>query len=161
MENALLEAQKDVTTLLGKDAAIVDYLKRINGQIKLKEPTEKVLREFGRETNIDDIINFAQIFSYAKRGGGDYIRIIKNAASAIQEKIEVEREIETVIASKKMESRIMYLVPVGIILYLSFSSPDFLKPLYGNVMGNMIMSICLVVYVISIFIGEKIMDIRV
>lgn len=161
MENALKSAEKDIEVLLGEKAEIVRALKIINRRISLNEPTEKVLLDFGRSVGIDDIENFGEIFAFAKRSGGDYAGIMRRTATVLQEKIETSRDIQTVISQKKMEARIMDLVPIGIILYLQVSSPDFLSGLYGSLIGVIVMSVCLVIYVFAVLFSEKLVDLRI
>ena len=93
---------------------------------------EKALSNFGIRSGIEDIINFAEVFSTAKRTGGDIIKIIKTSGSIISDKLEVKRDIITMISAKKFEATIMKVVPVCILSYLSISSPGFLNPLYHN-----------------------------
>ena len=48
---------------------------------------------------------------------------------------ETEREIQVQIASRKMEQKVMNVIPLFILLYLKVTSMDFLNVLYGNVAG--------------------------
>ena len=77
------------------------------------------------------------------------------------EKIDVEREIHTVISAKKMELRIMSVIPFAMIVYLRLSFPEFLSVLYGNVAGIIIMSVCLAIYLVSYEVGKRIVEIEV
>lgn len=160
MENALKSAEKELSSLIGEKAEMMHALRIINRRISINEPVEKILLGFAKNTGIDDIESFSEIFAFAKRSGGDYAGIMKRTASILQDKIETSRDIQTVISQKKMEARIMDLVPIGIILYLQISSPEFLSGLYHNLMGIVVMTVCLVVYILAVFMGEKIVDIR-
>lgn len=53
------------------------------------------------------------------------VKIMKRTAGNIGEKMEVKREIRTMIAGKRMEAVCMMVVPLGILLYLNTLSPDF------------------------------------
>ena len=55
----------------------------------------------------------------------------------------------------------MKIVPAGILCYLTVSSPDFLKPLYHNLFGNLVMSILLVVYAFTCHLIDKITAIEI
>lgn len=161
MENALKSAEKDIVPLLGEKAEMVRSIKIINRRIALNEPAEKVLLDFGRSVGLEDIESFGEIFAFAKRSGGDYAGIMKRTASVLQEKIETSRDIQTVISQKKMEARIMDIVPIGIILYLQVSSPDFLAGLYGSLVGIVVMTGCLAVYIFAVLFSEKLVDLKV
>lgn len=89
------------------------------------------------------------------------MKIFQNTVDKISQKAEVEREIEVLLAAKRMEMKIMDLVPFGILLYVGLTSPEFLDPLYGNWLGAGIMTISLLVYGCAIKIAEKIVAIQV
>ena len=69
--------------------------------------------------------------------------------------------INTIISGKKMEQTVMNIMPFGMIIYLRITSPEFIEPLYGNLFGAAVMSVCLVVYAAAFMLGRKITDIKV
>ena len=69
---------------------------------------------------------FAEIFRYAKRSGGDLMAVIKNTAQIIQQKEEVMSEVDTIISGKKMEQRVMSLIPAVIVIYLKVTAKEFI-----------------------------------
>ncbi len=79
----------------------------------------------------------------------------------IQNRIEVENEINVMISAKKLEQSIMDLVPFIIILYIGVTSKGFFDVLYHNPAGILIMTGCLVVYFAAFLLSEKIIRIRV
>ena len=110
---------------------------------------------------MEDIQSFVNVYAIAKRTGGNLEQVLQNTAIRLRDKMEVMEEIEACLAAKKMEERIMGCMPCGIILYLRLLSPGFLDPLYGNVLGAAVMTVCLAVYVAALRMGEKIVDIEV
>lgn len=80
---------------------------------------------------------------------------------SITEKIEVKREIGVLIAAKKFEQKIMNVIPIFMILYISLSSEGFLDVMYESLLGRVIMTICLTAYVFSFYLGKKIIEIEV
>ena len=87
--------------------------------------------------------------------------MIQTSARMLGDKIDVKKEIEATLAAKKAEQMIMSLMPAGIILYLQLTSPGFLEVLYGNAFGVCAMSACLGIYVLSYWMGRRIVDIQV
>lgn len=73
----------------------------------------------------------------------------------------MEREIETIINSKKYEQRIMDIVPLIMILYVNFTSGNMMSVMYNTLIGKLIMTICLLLYTVAFIIGEKITNISV
>lgn len=161
MENAWKEAEREFVSLYGGDAPMAEELHRMNQSVGLNVPPEQVLEDFARRTEVEDIRNFSEVFSYAKKSGGDMVRIIGTTTYHIRAKLEVAKELEIMVASKKLEQNIMNVVPVFILAYLRFSSPGYLDPLYGNLVGAAFMSACLAVYAVAFYLSEKIMKIQV
>lgn len=83
-------------------------------------------------------------------------KVFWDSTERIAEGIEVKREINTVIAAKRLEQNIMSLVPCGILLYMGMGMPEFLSPLYGNLTGVAVMSGCLGLYAGAYLLGQKI-----
>ena len=160
-ENAFEEAWKDLKLLYKEDALIMREFSYIINQIRMNITVEKALNEFAERTGVEDILNFAEIFSTAKRSGGDLIKVIRSTANAISDKVEVKREIITMVTAKKYEADIMKIIPLGIIFYLQFFSPGFLDPLYHNILGRMVMSILLIAYLCAYYLADKIVAIEV
>lgn len=160
-ENAFYEAWKDLKLLYKEESLIMQELSYIINQIKLNVTVEKALSDFARRTRTEDITNFAEIFTTAKRTGGNLIKIIHTTAKSISEKIEVKREIITLITAKKYEADIMKYIPPVIIIYLNYSSPGYLDSLYHNILGIFVMSILLAIYLVAFTLADKIVDINI
>ena len=133
----------------------------MNRQVGLNTPLEKLLTDFAFRSGLEDVQSFSQVFQFAKRGGGDLTAIIHSTSMRIGDKVELEREIRTAMSAKKMEQKIMSGMPLFILLYIGFSSPGFLEPLYGNPLGVLVMTICLGAYGGSILLARKIVNIQI
>jgi len=161
VEHAFEQAIKDLKRIYPKGAMIIDEFGCIINRIRMNEPAEKALYDFGRRSHVEDIISFSEVFATAKRTGGDLTQIIRTTAGIISSKLEIKREIATQIAAKKFEANIMKIVPAGILLYLSATSSGFLEPLYHNIFGVLIMSVLLTVYILSCRFIDKITTIEI
>jgi len=159
-EHAFIEAIKDLKRMYPDGAMIIKELTYVVNQIQMNITVEKALYDFGERSGVEDIISFAEVFTTAKRTGGDIVQIIKSTSSIISDRLEVKREIITLVAAKKVEATIMKIVPVGILCYLTVSSPGFLNPLYHNLFGISIMTILLGIYLFTYRIIDNIIAIE-
>ncbi len=146
IENAFREAYRDVTVMFGKDSNISKELFHITKGLENNVLLESLLFDLAKRSCIDNILDFAEIFQTAKRSGGDMNNIIQSCVLTICDKIEVKKEIQTLLCAKQLEQKIMNLVPILIILYIQVTSPGFFDPLYHNIIGIVIMSICAILY---------------
>lgn len=161
IENAFREAYAELTLLHGGDALIVREFDYMLKQMKVSRTVEEVVEEFAVRSGLEDIQNFSQVFSMANRSGGKLTSIMDAAAETIGQKIEVEREISTMIQGKKLEQRIMSVVPIAMIAYLRLGNSGFMRVLYESIAGRAVMTGCLIGYLGALWMGEKIMEIKI
>jgi tight adherence protein B len=160
IENSFWEAQEELKHLYGM-CPIVKEFQTIVYRLKRNENIEDILEDFALRSEAEDIQYFAAVFRYAKRCGGDLIGIIRQTAQTISEKSETINEIQTVISGKKMEQKVMGVIPFCIIGYLRLTSYEFIAPLYGNVLGVVVMTVCLAVYVLADYLAKRIVNIEI
>ena len=161
VENAIREAGKDISPVYSEETRIRKEFERMERQMDMNMSAEEVLKGFAERTGQEDIENFVNVFAAAKKSGGDSIAVIRDAVKIISGKIDTEKEIQTMIASKKMEFDIMCAVPFAIILYMKLTFGEFLNVLYGNMAGAAIMSLCIFVYMSAYVYGRKIIRLEV
>ena len=161
VENAVCEAQKELLLIYPEQARISKELQLMVRQMRFQMPVEQVFTEFADRMEIEDVSNFVDVFISAKRSGGNMVSIIQNTVKQISDKIDVRREIETILAAKKYEFKIMAIIPYAIIGYMTFSFPEFMDNLYGNLLGIGVMTLCLISYLAAYYMGLKIITIDI
>lgn len=161
MENAWIEVEKETAILYGKEVLFYQYVKEINRLVALNNPVERCVLEFAKKTELEEILQFAEIFAYGKRSGGNWKKIIGNVVQKLGEMVEAEQEIALMVAEKKLEQQVMNIIPLGMLAFLQISSWDYMSVMYHNPMGVLCMTIILVAYGLSMFLAERIMQIRI
>ena len=161
MENAWREVEKEILLLYGKESVFYMEVKNMNASVSLNIPIEKLFLDFAYRSELEDAINFAELFHYGKRFGANWKHLIDAVVSHMGEKYEGRKEIEVMVAEKKMEQRIMNILPLGILLFLQVSAWDYMSVLFHNWLGVICMTVCLTAYIVSIIISEKILQIRI
>lgn len=161
MENALASSREELVMLYGEDGMITREFAYMVQQIRMNRAVEQVLEDFAERSGLEDIQNFSEVFSVAKRSGGDLSGIMRHTAEVIRDKMQVKEEIRTLTASRQFEQKIMNLIPFFIVFYVEMSSPGFFDQMYGTGMGRMLMSGCLAAYMVSFVLAEKILAIEV
>ena len=100
-ENAMKEAYKELQVLYRKDERILKEFRYMIHQLEMNMALEGILLEFAKRTKDEEVQTFGTVFSMAKRSGGDIIAVIRSAISRMTDKMDMVREMETVIAAKK------------------------------------------------------------
>lgn len=161
VENAFREARKELSKRYGERELICRRLFSICQGLEHNMSLEFLLTQFGEESGVEEIREFGEVFAAAKRSGGRMSEILISSAQVIAEKINTEEEIQVMLTAKKMEGKIMQVVPFLLVLYLQSSSPGFFDPLYHNIIGYGVMTAMVVLYGTATLWARRIMDIRV
>lgn len=161
LDNTIKEARKDLERIYGRKAEMAREFAYIEKQLGHSVPLEELLYDLGIRSRIEDILNFTEVLVQAKKMGGNMRGILNRCISSIEERIQVKKEIDAILASRKMEQKIMSVIPLGIILYMQITSPEFLSVLYGNPVGACVMTICLLLYAAAFQWGVRLTQIDV
>ena len=127
----------------------------------MNEPVEKALADFGRRSHIEDIINFADVISICKRTGGNLVSVVKNTSGAISGKIEVEQEIELILAGRRYEQKVLNVMPLVFIGLVNLGGSGYTDALYSSFSGYLLMALSLGILAASYLFSKRIMDIKV
>lgn len=160
-ENALAVCRGEMEMMYGADGMVVRELEYMVRQMNMNRSSEAVLNDFARRSGLEEAQNFSYIFTIAKRSGGHLVSIISHTVQIMQDRFQVKEEIATLTASRKLEQRIMSLMPFAMVLYVDGTSQGFFDVMYTTAMGRIVMSGCLAVYVLSCYLSKRILDIKV
>ncbi len=161
IENAFISSYPDMVMLFGKNAPITKELPAMKRGLENNVSFEELLKNMASHYQAEDIREFAEIFSIARRSGGKLTEIIGSSVEILAEKMEADGEIQVLLASRKYEQKIMGLIPFFILFYVDLSSRGYFDVLYGNLFGIAIMSGCMAIYMVSVWWSGKISTVKV
>ncbi|NDI35582.1 pilus assembly protein TadB [Chengkuizengella sediminis] len=161
IEKALVYTLEDLRTIYpNENTYIIQEFKMMNVQIRNGSTVENVFQNFSDRTKIEDITNFVEVFKICKRTGGNLVEVIRTTTNMIRDKIEIGQEINVLISNKKFETRVLNIIPFIFIVFLRYSSPEYMSPLYQG-KGVIVMFIALILLILSFVISQKFMKIQV
>ncbi len=160
MENAFSEALKDISAYEKGETLLILEMKKICAGVSVGESLEKLLLDFSARSHLEEVEYFAEVFSIGKKSGGNIVAIMKNTIRMIQERMDAEEEIHTVLAEKQMEFYLMSIIPLGMIIYLRIAAGSMMESLYGNTTGVLVMTICLFIYGGCYLYGKRLLEIE-
>lgn len=162
IETSFKDAQKELFIQYPEVGTyIIIELEQINKRLEMNETIEAALTEFAVRSHLEDILNFADVFTICKRSGGNLVQVVKNTAEIINEKIDIKQEINVLLTEKRLEHKILNLMPLFIVLMLSISAEEFMAPVFNEPLGKAAMTFSLMLFTAAYFISGKIMDIEV
>lgn len=158
-QGAFLDACGDLIGIYGEKSDIVRELHLIVDGIYNGQNVEDMLSNFAARSHLDDIESFATIFEVTNRYGGDMRRVVGETREIINDKIETELEIQTLLTANKNDLNIMIIMPVLIMLMLNGMGD---MSIVQNTPLNVLVKIgALALFGIAYYMGRKIVDIKI
>jgi len=132
-------------------------MRAMSERLRFREPVERVLGDLASRTGLEEIGSFAEVVAIARHAGGNLAEVVRRSVRVLREKIEVQQEMETAWAAKKLEQRLLCVSPVFLVLLVRAGSGDFMAPMYGTWSGRFIMTVALALVGAGYAVGERIM----
>lgn len=156
---AFSDAVADMTDIYGEDADIVTELQIIVAGMNSNINIEDLLNNMALRSGIDDVESFANVFEISIRQGTNIKDIIFSTRQVINDKIDMEMQIETLLTANKNELNVMLVMPFVVMLALS-GMGDI--TIVANTPINIITKIiCIGIFVGAYLLGRKIVDIKI
>lgn len=151
--------EQDLRLQYEENAYILYELQVIMTGIHNNIDIETLLNDFGRRSGVEDIESFANVFQICYRQGGNLKQVIRNTHSIINDKMEIESEIKTMVATNNMQQKIMIVVPIVLVALIKSMSPEFAAN-FATTTGILATTFAIVMFVVAYFVGKKILEIR-
>lgn len=161
IEGAFREVLKDLMVIYPEPSAyILMEVRSIIKRLEMNDTLENALADFAGRAKLEDVDNFVSVFNICKRSGGNVTEVIKNTSAIINDKIEIGQEIDTMLAQRKFEQKVLNALPVLMILLLSASAPDYMSPVFTTVAGRVTMTVSIALLAAAVFISARISNIK-
>ncbi len=159
---AVEAALKDLQLSYNEKADIVKEVQNIivsyqQGGIELSV----LFEDLAERSGLEDIKSFATIYSVIEGKSDRFGDILSQTHQIIGDKIEIEQEIETTIASAKSETNMMLLMPIVIVVAMSAMGGEMTESLFTEPSGHLAATAALVIFAVSYVIAGKVSDIKV
>lgn len=157
--DAFQDAKGDMESIYGSDADIVDEVQIICTGLSNNINIEQLLLDFAKRCGLSDVMSFANVFEVCNRQGSDLKRIVSETRDILNDKIEIEMEIETMVSGNKNELNIMMVMPVVVVL--SLSAMGTMTIVSNSPVNLLVKLICIGIFAVAYLMGRKIVDIKI
>lgn len=162
VEHALVIARDDMISQYGEsNVFIVQELELMVSRLSINLNIEDVFADFAERSGLEDIKTFADIFEVAKRTGGNLVQIIRQTTDVIADKIEVETEIDTALSGKKMEQKVVTIMPIALTLFMTVSTDGFMDPIFTTLSGRLVATVALAMILLGALWSNSITNIEI
>lgn len=162
LEKCVEVSKQEYEQMIGmKKTPMICQLDTFLRKLQMNIPIQQIFDDFGKESKLEEIENFAQIIDTARKTGGNLPAILRRTSQVMLEKEQVYQEIITMMSAKRMEQKVMLWMPIGILAYMRLTSGSYMNSLYYNGIGIIIATLGLMFIWIAKIWAEKIISIKI
>jgi len=144
LAEALEEAMPRLAVMHGKDAVLtVEVFAMVKKLRESGDTEERILMGFAEKCANPDIQSFVDVYIICRKSGGDLMKVIGKTIVVLLDKLDIDREIRKITAQKRYESLVIGCIPLLMLFFLQFASPDYLAVMYQTPAGRILMSLAL------------------
>jgi tight adherence protein B len=142
-------------------APMGEEMGRVVREVNLGLALEEALANLVRRIKSDDLDLMVTAIGVQQQVGGNLAEILDTIAFTIRERVRIKGEINTLTAQGRMSGYLVAFLPIGIAVTLNFINPDFMRPLFTQLIGQILLGVGGVMMVIGFFAIQKIVSIKV
>lgn len=162
MREALEEAKEFCGATYEKDDYIMRELEYMCRQLENgNEVDTAVLGDFAKRSGLSDIEDFVSVYENCKGSGGNLKKAISRATSLIGDKIELERELKSLLAQKLFEGRLVGIAPFAIVMMIRLTAPEYMQAMTATRQGTLITSFAVALIAAAVGMTERIHSIEI
>jgi tight adherence protein B len=153
IEYGLMELQLQYPN---KEIMIIKEFEIILKKTKMNQTIQSAFQEFEEKFENREISDFVSIYVLSSQKGGNLVNSIKKTIDLITQKISTLEDISVIIAEKVLEVRLLSIVPLVIVLLLNQVAYGYVSVLYESLQGRITMTVSLLLYLVGVFMANKI-----
>ena len=104
---------------------------------------------------------FATALILQRETGGNLAEILDGTAAVIRDRFRILRDVRTMTAQARMSGAILMLLPLGMAGIVLALAPEYLKSMYDDPFGKILIPIAVSLQVIGFLVMRRIVDIKV
>ena len=159
IDNSLAAARFSLEKIFFQDSLLSKELERIMYLNNIGIPYEKSFYALEEKLATGFFKDFGQIIAIARDKGGGYLGVLVETSNVLSGKLEVEREIETLLAKQNMEVKILRVIPLILLMALRFLYPEMIAFLSGSFLGVVAFLAVSLLMVAAIYVSNKLMEV--
>lgn len=119
-----------------------------------------VFERFSERIKLKEAEYLTSSLSILNQTGGDIVKIFNSIEKTMIEKRKISLELDALTASSKIILYVLFIVPILFIGFITMIDPTYFSPFFESSFGLAIFAIVVILYLIYIFIVNKLMKVR-
>lgn len=136
---------------LESEAPTSDELRRIVNETRIGMDLGQALEETAERMDSEDFRWVGQAIQINREVGGDLAEVLEQVAGTIRERSEIKGQVRSLSAEGKMSAIILMAMPVAVAVMLSAVNPGYMRVFVEEPVGNLMVAVSVVMFIIGGF----------
>ena len=158
---ALQSAREDLVLIYSESSDIIVELDLMISKFNNAVPLSKAFEDFANRSGLEDVGSFASVYATIEGKSSRADEIVRETQQIIADKMEIEMEIDTMMTAAKSEVNIMLFMPLIILGIIGYAGAGFMDALYTTVVGRLVSTGGLIVFIISFIMARKFSSVQI
>ena len=162
LPDALEEAELQLRGEFGEESDICRELRAmLASYYTAHDSLPELLSDFGRRSGQEPVRQFAAAIDVCVKSGGDLETVALRSSGMLLDMLSFEDELRSMFAEKRFDMLVITAMPLIMLSVLNLASASYIAPLYGTLLGRLLMTAALGLIAGSAVWGMRIMDVRI
>jgi tight adherence protein B len=130
-------------------------------QQKFGLPMRDALLNLADRVPIIDVKFFVTAVLLQRETGGNLAEILDNLSRIIRERFKILRQVRVFTAQGRLTLMLLMALPPGLVVVMLLLNPEFIKPLFTDSIGHLLLTVGIIMQTTGFFLIRKIIHIKV
>lgn len=135
--------------------------RRVLADEQVGVPLENALADVGERMGSRDLAQISVVAALQRETGGNSAEVIDRVTETIRQRFELRRLVKTLTTQGRMSRWVVSLLPVVLFFVINLINPDYMKPLYENSGGRVLIAVAAAMVVSGSYVIKRIVNIKV
>lgn len=133
---------------------------RLVNETRLGRDLKDSMLDTARRFKSEDFHWTSQAIEIHREVGGDLAEVLDHVGETIRERAEIKGQVQSLSAEGKLSAYILIALPVGMFVYLSVASPDYISALYTSLPGWLMLGVAVVLLALGSWWLSRVVKIK-
>lgn len=140
---------------------ICDEFKRIYQELKYGLSVDTVFERFAKRVDIEEARYLSSSLTILNKTGGNIVAVFSSIERTLFDKKKLESDLKNSTAASSLVVKVLMVIPILFVLVIYVISPSYFAPLFASTLGYFVLFIIGMMFLIYIYLLNKIMKVKV
>jgi tight adherence protein B len=140
---------------------LASEFRKLYEEQKFGMPVRDALMNLTQRVPLVDVKFFVTAVMLQRETGGNLAEILDNLSYVIRERFKIQRQVKVHTAQGRMTMALLMAMPPAVVTILLIFSPEFVRPLFYDPLGHILLVSSIALQTIGYFVIRKVIKIQV